>query len=353
MAESASASTSTAANSKYDVFINHRGLDVKKTLASHLYRRLLSCGLRVFLDQPELEQGDYLTPQIHDAIQSASVYVAIFSGGYADSTWCLNELVEMLETKKVIIPVFYHVEPSELRWTRSKKGKYTEALDKLEQKTDEDPQTHENKLRYNSSQIENWRQALSNVAGISGFELKSCNGDEGELVDKVVKQVLKKVKKPALDVTKYPTGLDDKVNRFENTVLLQLGQRGKPQIFGIVGLGGVGKTTLAKEIFNRKNSDYSMSCFLSDVRDNAGKGHLLSLQRKLLRSLNVSDMAIERVDSVDEGKAMLKMHLSSVKALVTLDDVDDVDQVDALLPVQTVFPSDSMILVTSRTGMFS
>lgn len=156
------------------------------------------------------------------------------------------------------------------------------------------------------------------------------------------------MKKPALDVTKYPTGLDDKVNRFENTVLLQLGQRGKPQIFGIVGLGGVGKTTLAKEIFNRKNSDYSMSCFLSDVRDNAGKGHLLSLQRKLLRSLNVSDMAIERVDSVDEGKAMLKMHLSSVKALVTLDDVDDVDQVDALLPVQTVFPSDSMILVTSR-----
>lgn len=56
-----------------------------------------------------------------------------------------------------------------------------------------------------------------------------------ELLDKVVERVTKKVKKPDLDVAKYPS-MDEKVKDFENTVLLQQEQSGKPQIFGIVGL---------------------------------------------------------------------------------------------------------------------
>lgn len=170
---SASTSASTAAKSDYDVFINHRGLDVKKTFASHLYRRLQSYGLRVFLDQPELQRGDYFAPQIEGAIGSASVHVAIFSSGYAESTWCLKELVLMLESNSPIIPVFYHVKPEELRWTR---GGYGRALEELGKKTSTDPQTGEEKLRHDSNVIENWRNALFKAAGISGFELEACNG---------------------------------------------------------------------------------------------------------------------------------------------------------------------------------
>lgn len=180
----AECSTSIAANSTHDVFISHRGPEVKKTFASHLYRRLLSCGLRGFLDQPELQAGEPFPRQIENAIGSASVHVAIFSPGYADSRWCLDELVQMLDTKKPIIPVFYNVKPAELRWTRGKKTRYAEALETLEKKTDYDPQigteydpqTGKRKLRYDSSMIEKWRTALSNVADITGFELEACNG---------------------------------------------------------------------------------------------------------------------------------------------------------------------------------
>jgi len=167
------ASSSTAAysniNQWYEVFLSHRGVDTKETFARSLYLRLLDHGLRAFLDKHEMQPGYGISAQIKNAIRTASVHVAIFSARYAESTWCLDELLEMLESKAPIIPVFYGVTPTEVRWTRGKEGIYAQALKGLAQKTDE------GKPRYDPKTIENWRNALSQVAEISGFELKKCD----------------------------------------------------------------------------------------------------------------------------------------------------------------------------------
>lgn len=131
---STSASPSNATDPMvYDVFLSHRGPDTKATFARPLYRRLLSRRCRAFLNEQELEAGFDFPSQIVGAIRTASAHVAIFSPRYTESVWCLNELVLMQESRCPIIPVFYKINPAELR--------YGKALHALEMKTTSDRET--------------------------------------------------------------------------------------------------------------------------------------------------------------------------------------------------------------------
>lgn len=97
-----------------DVFINHRGVDTKKNIASLLYHHLVRLRLRPFLDNKTMKPGDKLFDKIDSAIMRCKVGVAVFSPRYCDSYFCLHELALMVESRKKIIPIFCDVKPSEL-----------------------------------------------------------------------------------------------------------------------------------------------------------------------------------------------------------------------------------------------
>ena len=148
---------------KYDVFLNFRGEDTRKNFVSHLYTALHQKGIITFKDDCELERGQTISIETLKAIKHSKILVVIFSKNYASSTWCLDELVEISECLKpageqTVLPVFYHVDPSEVR---RQTGKYLKFFGE-----------HEKAYRRNMKKVQRWRSALTQVTSLTGWDIQ-------------------------------------------------------------------------------------------------------------------------------------------------------------------------------------
>ncbi|KAG5020502.1 hypothetical protein AAZX31_06G230100 [Glycine max] len=104
-----------------DVFINHRSLDTKTTVAAPLYDHLRRHGFHPFLDNKTMKPGDKLFDKINRAILECKIGLAVMSPRYCDSYFCLHELALLMECKKKVIPIFVDIKPSQLRVINNKK----------------------------------------------------------------------------------------------------------------------------------------------------------------------------------------------------------------------------------------
>ena len=141
---------------RYDVFLSFRGEDTRNGFTSNLNGILRHNGINTFMDD-KLRRGEKISTELLEAIESSKISIIIFSKNYATSTWCLNELVKILECKKngqIVLPIFYKVDPSEVR---SQSGKFGEALEKHEQFKD------------NINKVQRWKAALNEAGNLSGW----------------------------------------------------------------------------------------------------------------------------------------------------------------------------------------
>ncbi|KAG7944414.1 hypothetical protein I3843_15G100900 [Carya illinoinensis] len=112
----------------HDVFLSFRGEDVRQKFISHLYHALYKRGINTYIDD-KLEKGDEISQALFQAIEGSMISIIILSKNYAESRWCLNELLKILEcmetVKQIVLPVFYDVDPSNVR---HQKGSFGEAF---------------------------------------------------------------------------------------------------------------------------------------------------------------------------------------------------------------------------------
>ncbi|KAG6628086.1 hypothetical protein CIPAW_15G176200 [Carya illinoinensis] len=126
---SSSSSSTVSSMWFYDVFLSFRGEDTRNTFIAHLHHTLLQNDIHTYIDKDKLRRGDEISPTLFQAIENSRLSIIVLSENYASSTWCLDELLNILnckETKQqIVLPIFYHVNPSEVR---NQRGSFGEAL---------------------------------------------------------------------------------------------------------------------------------------------------------------------------------------------------------------------------------
>ena len=97
--------------------MSFRGEDTRHGFTGHLYQALCDKGFKTFIDDKDLQRGEKISAELIKAIKSSKISIIILSQNYAFSTWCLEELTEIIECKKNgqrVLPVFYKVDPFEV-----------------------------------------------------------------------------------------------------------------------------------------------------------------------------------------------------------------------------------------------
>ncbi|GKE51975.1 Toll/interleukin-1 receptor domain-containing protein [Tanacetum coccineum] len=155
----ASSSNSSVQKSfKYDVFLSFRGEDTRKNFVDYLYHALEDKGIYTYKDDVKIQKGERISDELIKAIEDSKFYIIVFSKNYASSSWCLEELVKIMECQKMpehtAYPVFYDVEPTEVR---KQSGAVGEAFAK----------------HGNEEALGKWREALKEAARLAGLELKN------------------------------------------------------------------------------------------------------------------------------------------------------------------------------------
>ncbi|XP_061996854.1 putative disease resistance RPP13-like protein 1 [Rosa rugosa] len=185
----------------YHVFLSFRGEDTRKNFTDHLYTALVNAGFHTFRDDPELERGENIKEKLENAIRQSRSSVIVFSKDYTSSRWCLDELVMILERKRtsdhVVLPVFYDVNPSQLRkkaesLVRRHSGVLAKAFARLKK----------NKKKQSLEKLSRWTEALIEVTDLAGLVLENqADGHESKFIQKIVTEIQDKLARvPLTDV---------------------------------------------------------------------------------------------------------------------------------------------------------
>ncbi|XP_028763102.1 TMV resistance protein N-like [Neltuma alba] len=316
-ADSVSLLPSPACNG-YEVFLSFcRGEETPESFPSCLYSSLSKKGYSVFKDDISIE--------LLQSVRCPKIFIIIFSKDYASSRMCLEELTKIMKFRSmpydhVVLPIFYDVSQSEICNQESIKGRIQ-------------------KVSPTEEEVSRWRRALReaarNVPGIhiSDYIKFGYLHDEYVMEDIIyyADDFLKTLDKV------FPVGVD---SRAQDVISMLHNHKSKRVVFiGIWGMRGIGKTTIAKAVFNHIQCAFESTCFLPNVGEQSErKVDLVSVICK------ATDM---RIKSTESRTLDLNERPCQKKVLLGLDDVNQLEQLNTLCGSREQFGEGSIIIITT------
>ncbi|XP_010440932.1 PREDICTED: probable disease resistance protein RPP1 [Camelina sativa] len=319
---------------KHHVFPSFHGADVRKTFLTHILKECKGKGIDPFIDN-DIERSKSIGPELIEAIRGSKIAIVLLSRNYASSSWCLNELVEIMKCREefgqTVMTIFYEVDPTDVK-------KQTGDFGKVFKRTCKDKTKDE---------IKRWRKVLEAVAAIAGEHSRNWD-NEAAMTEKIAIDVSNMLNNstPSRDFDGL-IGMGAHMKEMES--LLSLGSD-EVRMIAIWGPSGIGKTTIARVLYSQFSENFELSVFMENIKESTYTRPVCSdeysakmqLQKRFMSQIiNHKDMELPHLGIAQD-------RLNDKKVLIVLDSIDQSIHIDAIAKETRWFGHGSRIIITTQ-----